>query len=1805
MTLFEPYAHRWAGAVVVAVVVALSSVAHAQWAPRPAPSTSQLYQWTPVLDGPVTRVVDAGASVELHPERLSVLRVQFEPARLAPYVDLERVFRAGPNGGARVAVKPVRLGDGDWLVVSSMHDPVPVELSLSKEAPLPMRVTVRRLERSPARYYWVWWMGRLAQWLDGHSHKAAPAGLAIPSQQGVLQDVRVAKSLEKLVDKLGASDAEKKAARHLGRLRLLRAVEQRRRPSTTYYERQDLLALNKNPLPRERLHAGARPVDGGGLLGEGQRVSLVVNGPAQVHLGLRAVKSIEQPDATTTYSVALSEHGEVVRKQEFSSRAAKYDPVAPTASQVDASAGEGGGDDGSDQSDEVDEPEDTDDASSPDASSQPAAAAPATASDGRVFARDERGRVVGWHRRTRWWVPPGKHRYELQASGADVVLDASVWRPKELVEDAVTHRWDPTWQLAKVNALLGAKTNVVSRLLRVERAALIDDRRALRTLVKRYEKALAHAHNPAVATWYDWQRLESLSAQDLSVDLGSEDADHKRATDRRVDPVLRRKWAFAMAKVLLDRGQPRRARRLVRLFEPEGDTVAQVLVRARAELDGGADRWERWGAVDRLYHAWLERPTTAPIRHEAQSYWWKHSYWRDLDANPIDADPDHGKVDIQEAVRGETGKVYVNDVRGLRDVWYRVPPGEDYAFRTPSAFDRPHRLARVRVAISGPVSPGWFRLLWNDKPVTALRLEERQELEFAARAGQVHRLRLPKAAPDPPKRAPKNAQPPAHDKRPDVYVNQPPLDTLALPVGDVMRERTYWQVSHGEERTFALDGVGHTRFVRIAVRGQGDAVDDLLRCDFGNGVRRVVPVKWHSVGEPRKDQAVTFVLRVPASARQVTLWPRHQAMLVAVEMRAGRLPNIDDDQRTEVAVKLPVDAQRLEALRELTVKLRGAATLARTKLLIKRAELLMSMAQNRLAKVDLERAMSLVPTTHPLFEQARLLRRAVLDRLSSKFFDVEDSWLADAASMAPLDLAAQAVVGTPSLQRCGLDPDAPASSHRPSHKRLCRRARLVVKLGDLSGDKPVADPAGQLALLRKLLAIWPSKASSWQVHRLIAERLLERLSEGGGDDQKARWATTAYGHARRAAELFPIASVRRVWYAALGSTQWTTLGSLAGGVRSAVANLRPERDVENAANFQLPVIDDPARDDVRFALLGVRWPRSHSLQMFQDSQRVVDFVAPRAGQLELRRICVDLRPDLQPPGKLPACRILGELRREDGAVVAPNGSKGSVGSQRVVSSRWEVDKGQEYSLQIRRTDDVDGRLAYAYATMPDADGNPQPLLEQRQRRLRMLAPSQPGSLVVLGPTYLRVDARLVDPKAHPSVTSHALEIEVTHVSQGANKGAKKRTVELSDAVQKGAFLSSEAHKVPLGRARRAEIWLKHAGAYRLTLRSPGAVSAVRVQARVFDATSELEPPDEADESAANPKQAVASAKDTAAASPAAVNDTAFDPQLALQTVSAPEIAAFGERDLLDERGFHVEPYASASWQADDTTISDESGTSTSKAQLEVLGGAFANFDKYNLWLAGRAGLRMDFDTVPVVTAGTSVDWRPDLWKLRVQPSLDIYSQTHNGPFWAMRGSLRLVRSFGLTPNLWWVHDLTTHVRLQQAAALDAANKPFLSARLASVYASDHPVTTDYLSLLWWRPFLNLVGYAYLQPVLNPNMSLDKLRMRFVGRALFDTTRVDLGYKWTWYVHDGARSAAFIRHDLDLSGRLYYWVVGDQLLDLEAYLQGSYFDYYTADRTRVSFGLRLSHAFGQENSTAALPPTDLTFEELIEPRYFER
>ncbi|MFW6058090.1 MAG: hypothetical protein ACOC9W_04465, partial [Persicimonas sp.] len=650
-------------------------------------------------------------------------------------------------------------------------------------------------------------------------------------------------------------------------------------------------------------------------------------------------------------------------------------------------------------------------------------------------------------------------------------------------------------------------------------------------------------------------------------------------------------------------------------------------------------------------------------------------------------------------------------------------------------------------------------------------------------------------------------------------------------------------------------------------------------------------------------------------------------------------------------------------------------------------------------------------------------------------------------------------------------------------------------------------------------------------------------------------------------------------------------------VRSAFARFEPTREVENAADFDLAVIDDAIDEQVGYALLGVSWPRSHALQMYQASRRSLSFEAQRSGELVLRRICVDLRPDLQGNGPTEPCRIFGELHRDDGHTVAADGSRGAIGSQQVVTTRWKVRKGVEYRLSIERADEVSGRLAYAYTTVsyPDQGSEPRvsPVVQRRSRRVRVIAPSEPAATVLLGPTYLRLDARSL-----ASFGAEAVKITAEHLDSGE---ISERLVELSDNRQAGAFLASEE----LNRARRAEVWLSRHGPYRIEIEAQGGVASVRLQARVHDATSLAA---RADSSEAAPEDAQADDEDargegSAPPSTSDPGDDSFDLDLALDPVRAPHLARFGRRDLLEEEVFAATPFLSMAWSARDLEINSESPTSSDMgSRLEMLGGAYAAFDEPRLWLRAQGGLHLDFETPMVPTAGASVDWRPDWWRLRVQPEASIYTQTSGRSFYSGRGELKLARSFGVADSLWWVHNLRAKGRLQADDAPARADGR-LSPRIYSSYAEAHPVTWDYLSLLWWRPFVNLIGYGYVQPELNPDLSLDKLRMRVVGRTMLQTTRLELGYAFTWYVDDQWRENAFLRHDLELSGRLYYWVMGEQLLSLDAFGQGSLYDFQSSDHFELSFGLQASYTFANRAHTGQLPPTELTFEELIEPRYF--
>jgi hypothetical protein len=1739
-----------------------------EWDPLPGPQASNIYHWEEISPNQEAVELAPGERLRMVPDRLSVYAVEVVPPAAAGQLEFSRVFEVAGQKRASVPMEPREVGDHYRVFESTMHRETPVHIELSQEADRSADIRVFRLERSDPHYFWIDWYEQLFDWVDTGARGAPPEGLPVAGRDDALQDLERVQFLAEMLRRLDPKPAADRALRSVGRALVYRAVERVREPHFGYYVKQPVREEFVGRHREVQVETGAGPAEPATRIGRDETAVLEVEGPAQVHLGVRALKREGNPDARREYGLTVRERQRVTHTAEFSSRASEYaateseelaEEFAP-ATELRAHYARGLQVDGRDESSE------SKDGGSGDASEEPTAR--------EMFGRTKGGRVVGWRRKTRFWVPPGRHRFELDFAGADVLVDGTVARQKTRIRSLLTRRMDPELQLLDAYNRVEESTRPAAVLLKAERLAYLHRWEAASGLLRDHRRELVEAGGPAMDLWIQWRRLRWAETVTPSAETASTEQIRQRTEQESIPDRLVRAYGFTLARRL-----PNRAFEIVSLFDPAGDYDRQRLLRAQATLRSSQHPWDRWRGLADLYRWWRRRPADERLEDAMQNHWWHRTYWRDLEPA---GEPESERV-LEPAIWTDR-QVHLAGLAG-RSVWYRIRPGQRYRLRTDAAPDRPDRIARFNLQLDGRSPTGLDSLFVGGESVDVLRTSPSQTVSFAADPDATHELQhwIGEESDEPAT---------------EVFVDRPPVDATEIDPTSVVDHEDYWRLGPEAPKVWDLPRSETARFARVSIRGiEGREASTELACLFGDGRGRRVDIDWSAEGPPSENPPVQFVLPIPPGAERFTLRSSESPVHLRLEVRAGHLPDVRDNEAIQVPVDLPATDEDLATIRRLSRKVRTSSGRQKAQHRIERAKALMAIAQNQLAEVDLEQVMDRLRPGEPRFRKARLLRRTVLDRLSSDWLEIEQRFLGD-RSFVPLDLEAQLGEVPTGESSCGEllreaskamqggDASGAIDRIREGFGRVeaptCMAAWRILHVAatDRTGNERAA-----LASLEKLAEQWPSELTGpWEARRRFAAMAVRRLRRQPDAVPLGR-GVEAYLHARSAIQTFPSSDVQSAWYGALRWTGWEALRDPAGGVGAAVGEFDPAREPINADEMRMPVVDDPVDEGVQFALLGVEWVREKAVRLYGEMTRSLRYRVGEAEGLIVDRASVDYRPDLQPETtevqsdaaapKNPH-RILATLRGPEGKQRPAEtvGAAPEEGTQ--PSTRFEVGDEGLHDLELNRPDDLPGRLTFARVRKKTASGRTtaEPV---GRHQLLTISPDRSGELAVSGPTLLRIDARNIR-----RLPAGRLVVRVTHLNSDETT---ERTFALPSEVQTGARVESSR----LSRARRLLVPVERSGAHRIELVAKGGLATVRLWMRTDERSGAAQPETSNEET----REAPASVEGDEVS-----GGGALEGRLTPQT----EMPLDGV-DQTPDRNWAL--FGNTGWFRDDLSLADESTNNVrDRSYLELNGGGAGALRSPEIWGRGSLGLRVRPGMPVVQQFQAAGDWRPNLWKLRIQPALQVYHQAVDRPYVAARPELRVARSFRMSQNIWWLHGVRGRLRLQPEHAYRQTDGR-VAPRVYSSYADDHPATTDYLSLLWWRPFLDFVGYGLVQPVANPDWSLDKLRLRAVSRALIETTRVELGYRFTWFRNDGARDEPMLRHDIDLDGRLAYWAERGHLLSLGADVRWSIEALPGRENHELSAGLQLSYWFTGNSGTRARPPTDLTFEELLEPRYFDR
>jgi hypothetical protein len=964
------------------------------------------------------------------------------------------------------------------------------------------------------------------------------------------------------------------------------------------------------------------------------------------------------------------------------------------------------------------------------------------------------GAIVGLSEELRVPLHPGRHTYTVQWTGGPLLLHARVAHRRPFLGEALAkevhwHHWATrAWKRVE------AEGSPQAALLRRRLAALVPELTSapevsvpsdglsaeLRTLatLEEAEAATEDGTRAARAT----AALEAF--QGGALDSGSPLAWHLR---------------LRLARLLLDLRQPDTAHRLLSTAPsfPDSGWLAAEAADVVARLPG--DERLRSRQLAALELAWRREPLSQEIRRRYRQAWWRAGRWGSLSplvTEEASAPRPQRWLDLQPVAEGM--------FPGTDALWPLLP-GKSLRVRASGSGLTP-TLLRAHV-LTPPRLSGPLVLRVGTQAFPLLPLSAVEPVELALPPGE-HTLHL---------EAPEGAR---------AFLSLSPLEGTEAP-REVGYVRTQWPV-HAEPSAprFLVPDAQLPSPVRVQLRAPGAQGPVVLRMHTDKGPPRRL------VLEPGRADArhlaldgtaalapppASLVVTLPPLAREVWFEPENPAVPVFAALAVRRPLDTEQPAAPEVA---PASPRALEELLTLSRKL--SDTPDAPELLLARAELLHTLREEGLARVDVARLLR-----HPeALEPARVRRvAALLERL-------------EAGAAEPVRFA------QPITQPTLLSPALPALADAAS-----TQARTLATLARESGAREAlkqlpedGGPAERYLRARLLAAVGEEERAALELVRLYQRTgvpqvgleglaLLERLSPESaplGSALATRLSTWAEPWL-----------VRRMRETAGGQTRWERL-----------------RDVdEKAGTFELlQEAPQDMADLVRKALLAPPWPLEEARLLRAGRTSVLDVVVDAPRRLGAQVRCGAPRAEV-PQG--PCTFVL----RVDGRTLME--TQAEPGKQAVLSAELRDPGRHQLELHLREAQ-APLLSVVRFVDLP-GDTEPRPLSAPRPQAFLRSRPGQPVVLTVLGPTALRVDARALSPRAGRRLLVKSTPMG--EATRGEEDPVSFGLPEVPDTTLRGADQA-------VGAQGEAWLLLPERGAHRVELASPEGEVLVRVRMGVAE-----------------------------------------------------------------------------------------------------------------------------------------------------------------------------------------------------------------------------------------------------------------------------------------------------------------------------------------------------------------------------------
>jgi hypothetical protein len=539
---------------------------------------------------------------------------------------------------------------------------------------------------------------------------------------------------------------------------------------------------------------------------------------------------------------------------------------------------------------------------------------------------------------------------------------------------------------------------------------------------------------------------------------------------------------------------------------------------------------------------------------------------------------------------------------------------------------------------------------------------------------------------------------------------------------------------------------------------------------------------------------VSVVLPLPALTREVWFEPEDPdvQLVASLSVRQSLETASGDGERPTPPT---LTGQPVETL--LTLSRRLSDTPGASELLLARAELLLALAEEPLAREDLTRVLG-GPEGDLTPEQLRHLL-TLLERLEEA--ESPERVRFSQAITQPMLLAP----GFGALVDAG-NPEVHALA------ALARESGAPRALERLSDKKSPAERYLRARLL----------AEAGQQEQ--AARELVRLYQRTGQPQLGLEALAFLERSR---------AVPQAWAeggALLGSVLAEQLGTwvelpLVRRMRAETGRwTRWERllDAEEKAGT-LDAVREGAplekAEVVRKALLAPPWPLDEARLLSAGGASVLDLVTEGPRRLGVQGLCRPLSAGPKPPARPCAFAL-----RVDGLTVAE--ARAAPGEAVELTAPLRTAGRHQVEVVLDRTE-VPVLGLVRFVTVPEGGGTARPLPAHQPLSMLRGRPGHPVVMTVRGPTALRVSARALAPQE-----GRYLLVRSTPLAEGTGAEDEEAPVRLGLPAEPDTTLQRQA--IPVGQEREAVLLLPERGAYRVRLEPTEGEALVRVQLAVAE-----------------------------------------------------------------------------------------------------------------------------------------------------------------------------------------------------------------------------------------------------------------------------------------------------------------------------------------------------------------------------------